>query len=151
MKLITKKFYTLKNPFFPTRKVYVEPCTSLWQKSICVTFVVDSGKIYPCHTQGLLIAASFRTWRGSQSYVAWDPAINTTCIGQTKQIKSLCEEFNPAIADCRLQGTANSPASTAMAEKVGFEPTIEFPLYTRSRRAPSTTRTSLHITYLEIN
>ena len=49
-------------------------------------------------------------------------------------------EFNPATADCRLQGTANSPSSTAMAERKGFEPSIEFPLYTRSRRAPSTTR-----------
>ena len=36
-----------------------------------------------------------------------------------------------------------------MAEKVGFEPTIEFPLYTRSRRAPSTTRTSLHNIYTD--
>ena len=32
-----------------------------------------------------------------------------------------------------------------MAERVGFEPTIEFPLYTRSRRAPSTTRPPLQI------
>src|SRR5690606_6273852 len=27
-----------------------------------------------------------------------------------------------------------------MADREGFEPSIEFPLYTRSRRAPSTTR-----------
>ena len=31
-----------------------------------------------------------------------------------------------------------------MAERVGFEPTVEFPLHTLSKRAPSTTRTSLH-------
>jgi hypothetical protein len=30
-----------------------------------------------------------------------------------------------------------------MAERVGFEPTVEFPLHTLSKRAPSTTRTSL--------
>ena len=29
-----------------------------------------------------------------------------------------------------------------MAVREGFEPSIEFPLYTLSRRAPSTTRTS---------
>lgn len=33
------------------------------------------------------------------------------------------------------------------AETKGFEPLIEFPLYTLSRRAPSTTRTSLRIFY----
>src|SRR5580700_11912238 len=30
-----------------------------------------------------------------------------------------------------------------MAEREGFEPSIEFPLYTLSKRAPSTTRPSL--------
>jgi hypothetical protein len=32
-----------------------------------------------------------------------------------------------------------------LAERVGFEPTVEFPLHTLSKRAPSTTRTSLRI------
>jgi hypothetical protein len=32
-----------------------------------------------------------------------------------------------------------------LAERVGFEPTVEFPLHTLSKRAPSTTRTSLHL------
>jgi hypothetical protein len=35
--------------------------------------------------------------------------------------------------------------SIGMAEREGFEPSIEFPLYTLSRRAPSTTRPSLLI------
>jgi hypothetical protein len=35
----------------------------------------------------------------------------------------------------------------AMAETEGFEPSIRFPVYTLSRRAPSTTRTSLHFFY----
>src|SRR6266704_3435843 len=33
--------------------------------------------------------------------------------------------------------------SYGLAERVGFEPTVEFPLHTLSKRAPSTTRTSL--------
>src|ERR1041384_2767862 len=33
-----------------------------------------------------------------------------------------------------------------LAERVGFEPTVEFPLHTLSKRAPSTTRTSLRAT-----
>ena len=32
-----------------------------------------------------------------------------------------------------------------MAERVGFEPTVEFPLHTLSKRAPSTTRPSLRV------
>src|SRR5580704_12360657 len=32
-----------------------------------------------------------------------------------------------------------------MAEREGFEPSVEFPLHTLSKRAPSTTRTSLRI------
>ena len=32
-----------------------------------------------------------------------------------------------------------------VADREGFEPSIEFPLYTRSRRAPSTTRPPVRI------
>ena len=32
-----------------------------------------------------------------------------------------------------------------MAESEGFEPSIRFPVYTLSRRAPSTTRTTLQV------
>ena len=35
------------------------------------------------------------------------------------------------------------PPRADMAERVGFEPTVEFPLHTLSKRAPSTARTSL--------
>ena len=35
------------------------------------------------------------------------------------------------------------PDRTALAEGVGFEPTIRFPVYTLSKRAPSATRPSL--------
>jgi hypothetical protein len=38
---------------------------------------------------------------------------------------------------------ANTFVRIAMAEREGFEPSIEFPLYTLSKRAPSTTRPSL--------
>jgi hypothetical protein len=38
---------------------------------------------------------------------------------------------------------AKALIDSVMAEREGFEPSIEFPLYTLSRRAPSTTRPSL--------
>src|SRR6202030_932261 len=41
------------------------------------------------------------------------------------------------------QGDGESRSLGAMAEGVGFEPTIRFPVYTLSKRAPSATRPSL--------
>ena len=36
-----------------------------------------------------------------------------------------------------------------MAERMGFEPMKEFPLYTLSKRAPSTTRPPLHLKLID--
>ena len=38
-------------------------------------------------------------------------------------------------------------AAAGLAERVGFEPTIRFPVYTLSKRAPSATRPSLHCSH----
>src|SRR5207247_9757947 len=58
---------------------------------------------------------------------------------------ALGREFNPARADCGLQGTATSPSSTAtlMAESQGFEPWIRLPVYAISSAAASTARSPL--------
>src|SRR6187399_2621584 len=46
----------------------------------------------------------------------------------------------------RIRGIAqDSDENRKLAERVGFEPTVEFPLHTLSKRAPSTTRTSLRV------
>ena len=37
-----------------------------------------------------------------------------------------------------------------LAEREGFEPSVEFPLHTLSKRAPSTTRPSLHFRINEL-
>jgi hypothetical protein len=44
----------------------------------------------------------------------------------------------------------NYRAADGLAERQGFEPWIEFPLYTLSKRAPSATRPSLRITTTRI-
>ena len=44
-----------------------------------------------------------------------------------------------------FEKTGRFGAVTELAERVGFEPTVEFPLHTLSKRAPSTTRTSLRV------
>jgi hypothetical protein len=50
--------------------------------------------------------------------------INAAYSGRHKNEQTSEWEFHPAIADCRLQGTASSPSSTAVfVELMGFEPT----------------------------
>jgi hypothetical protein len=39
--------------------------------------------------------------------------INAACQTRNKKTITSVREFDPAIADCRLQGTASSPSSTA--------------------------------------
>ena len=41
--------------------------------------------------------------------------------------------------------------NSKMAERAGFEPAIRFPVYTLSRRAPSTTRPPLHSRLIFVN
>jgi hypothetical protein len=61
-------------------------------------------------------------------------------------------ELNPAIADCRLQGTATSPSSATINLLLCWRRDRDSNprgcyTYTRSRRAPSTTRPSLQKLY----
>src|SRR5262249_53447786 len=61
---------------------------------------------------------------------------------------ALEREFNPARADCGLQGTATSPSSTAtsrsLAEGAGFEPAAQgLPVHGISSAAPSAARSPL--------
>ena len=44
-----------------------------------------------------------------------------------------------------LEPPRTEPKARELAERVGFEPTVEFPLHTLSKRAPSTTRPSLRL------
>jgi hypothetical protein len=45
--------------------------------------------------------------------------------------------------------SSNSFVLNQLAERVGFEPTLEFPLNTLSKRAPSATRPSLRLGLVE--
>ena len=69
---------------------------------------------------------------------------------------SMCADYKPSCTRRNEQKPVMSPILRAailpnrggksLAEREGFEPPIEFPLYTLSRRAPSTTRPSLRAT-----
>ena len=50
-------------------------------------------------------------------------------------------EFSPLAQ--RHQVSVNKGLNVKLAEREGFEPSVEFPLHTLSKRAPSATRTSL--------
>ena len=58
-----------------------------------------------------LTVAVFRPWRGSQATIASDPAFDAAP-WFARPRRRLDEEFGPAVAGCRQQGTANSPPST---------------------------------------
>ena len=59
---------------------------------------------------------------------------NSNCVGSHSAIAS----HSPAAL------SAFSLREIAMADRQGFEPWRRFPAYTRSRRAPSTTRPPVH-------
>ena len=52
---------------------------------------------------------------------------------------------HPATEPSRRSSRAIERERRWMAERVGFEPTVEFPLHTLSKRAQSTTLTSLRL------
>lgn len=52
--------------------------------------------------------------------------------------------IHPAIADCRLQGTANSPCSTVWRRARDLNPRNAMNVNTISNRAPSATQPALH-------
>ena len=62
----------------------------------------------------------------------------------------MAEKIALAIAGAK-GGTPGSPTPLHLyrAESEGFEPSIPFRVYTLSRRAPSTTRTTLHFNGLQ--
>ena len=69
------------------------------------------------------------------------------------ELAQILSEFDELADDGREKraldrscGIAGENGFLDLAERVGFEPTVEFPLHTLSKRAPSTTRTCLQIT-----
>ena len=124
----------------------MQPCALHRIKFIHGTHRVGSNQALPRHTK-LLTQCCFR-----QDLARF---MSIRCVGPNLQHHFYGADytkiyppqgFNPATANCRLQGIANSPFSTAnlkLAERRGFEPLIRFLVYTLSRRAPSAARSSL--------
>jgi hypothetical protein len=64
---------------------------------------------------------------------------------EEKTLQPLDNPFGPRVSSERSVKDLSGPYSLIMAERVGFEPTVEFPQHSLSRRAPSTTRTPLRV------
>ena len=85
-----------------------------------VTHTVSSNQIVPRHTK----VSTYRCFLPDLTGF-----IDFRCVGPDSQhhlyrpdptVYGLGEEFDPAVADCRLQGTANSPSSTENGGKSGI-------------------------------
>ena len=68
---------------------------------------------------------------------AWS---SLNCSAIQRRGRDLAERIRLSSLSCNL---LMKNTKTGMAEREGFEPSVEFPLHTLSKRAPSTTRTSL--------
>ncbi len=83
----------------------------------------------------LLTAASFRTWRGSETQAAQVPTFNTVSRGQAKDLTS-AREFGPAKADCRCRG----PPAPHLARPTSVYPAPELGPAARERSTAPTQR-----------
>jgi hypothetical protein len=63
---------------------------------------------------------------------------------ETCRLEPIENPFGPKVLPIRSEWTPmTEPSARELAEREGFEPSVGFPLHTLSKRAPSTTRTSL--------
>src|SRR5271168_3158016 len=61
------------------------------------------------------------------------------------RLPSRCGVYHNAEREVARLRTAGAGAVSLLAEGAGFEPAIQFPAYTLSRRAPSAARPPLHV------
>ena len=78
------------------------------------------------------------------SWVGFLKGVGGYLFGARQSVTSSREEVGRKVGKPELS-TQVFDIIGCVAETVGFEPTIESPLYTLSRRAPSTTRPRLRI------
>ncbi len=91
----------------------VTPCTQFRACNTSVNKPVNSNQATLRHINVLAYRCFLPDLTGFTSIYCVRPNYqhHLTCADPTKQVLNL--SINPATADCRLQGTANSPSSTA--------------------------------------
>ena len=92
------------------------PCTLLRLCSPCVIQAVSSGKANLQHKRRLCYRCYLPVLTGfTKRSLRRTHTVNTTYPNTKQKKSSLGKEFDPTVADCRLQGTASSPSSTVLA------------------------------------
>ena len=127
---------------------YLKSCTLLRIIITCVTLTVSSNSDYPRHIKNSPYHCFLPDLTEFKDLYCVGPNYQHHLKGADQTNQTLSREFNLAIADCKLQGTATSPSSTTLAERKGFEPLGRFPAHTLSKRTPSTRLGHLSIIYL---
>ena len=77
-----------------------------------VTHTVNSNQVDPRHTKIFTYRCFLPDLTGFVSFHCVGPSSQCHLYEAGLTSQNLSEEFNPAVADCRLQGTAISPSST---------------------------------------
>ena len=126
----------------------LKSCTLLRIIITCVTLTVSSNSDYPRHIKDSPYRCFLPDLTEFKDLYCVGPNYQHHLKGADQTNQTLSREFNLAIADCKLQGTATSPSSTILAERKGFEPLGRFPAHTLSRRTPSAGLGHLSIVYL---
>ncbi len=87
-----------------------------------------------------------RTGRRRSSGSAVTTQASRACPPVSDRTAGSWRRTTPRRGICPSQLTMNDRRNgSGLAEREGFEPSVEFPLHTLSKRAPSTTRTSLRM------
>ena len=77
-----------------------------------VIYIVNSNQVIPRHTKMITYRCFLPDLTGFMSFRCVGPNSQRHLYGADPTNYSLLEDFDPAVADCRLQGTAISPSST---------------------------------------
>ena len=77
-----------------------------------VTYTVNSNQVDPRHMERFIYRCFLPDLTGFMSFHCVGPSSQRHLYRSDHTFYNLSEEFTPAVAGCRLQGTANSPAST---------------------------------------
>ena len=98
---------------------------------------------YALRRDSLRLSGEFARWLASRSSLRFHASEGWLACHPKLEGRALRRQ--PTFALRATVGTLRASHERRVAERVGFEPTVEFPLHTLSKRAPSTTRTSLRL------
>ena len=104
----------------PKYMCFCRSCTLARKSKTRVTLVVDSNPDYLRHMKKSAYRCFIPDLTGFTAFHCAGPNYQHHLPGADQTLQSLTRGFNPAIADCGQQGTANTPSSTIVGRKEGI-------------------------------